>query len=152
MKNPYGSKVLKWQGEKIKATPVIVAVRQNVEKPLCWYNYEVHKYITENSYATDRALLEGILIEYKDQKFCISNHLGVGINKLRKGGWPNHAHYSLPIENIVEDSYPISISTSFNLDDFLDHEAQRTKWMKDNFPIEYEKHRALIKSLKTFKK
>lgn len=147
-----------WQGKPCKVSFGFCIVRENIEKPLYWYNFECNfdTYLQKPIHDT---IKEGILIAIKvtqdDYSFCIANHYGIGIHKLINGGWPNYRHFSAPIESFKEasskeESYAYRI-TKFDLEGFELYESQRTNWFKRNHPEEYQKLEMLKKSFKTTK-
>ncbi len=138
---------LKWQGEPVKVESLYIKVWEYKEKPLWWFNYEVDKQRSENL-GHDYAIIEALKVTYENQSFYISNHFGVGIRKLRKGGWPNHSHFSFD-GNFKEYSTNMTLhpTISFCLKDYENHEANRRAWQKKNFPEEFERSERLRKMM-----
>lgn len=136
MKNqPY-----KWQGEPVNVRFGNVAVKMNYENPLCWYNFECAKSVTRKSECIPA--LE--ITTNSGSKFCISNHHGIGVYKLLRGGWPDCVHFSLP-NNFA--TWPSLKETKFDEVRYSKHESERRKWQKETFPEEFEKLQALKKSI-----
>ncbi|WP_036383983.1 hypothetical protein [Muricauda sp. MAR_2010_75] len=146
---------LKWQGEVVKVQAVCIKVTEEKERPLYWSNFEVDQQRSINL-GHDYAIIEALKIWYRDSdSFYISNHFGIGIRKLRKGGWPNHTHFSFPDNceevDICRNGKWFS-TTSFCLKDYQAHEAARREWQKKNFPVEFERHEQLRAQIKSFKR
>ena len=139
-----------WQGEPVRIEFGVAYPEENKGKPLFWYNYECNWDFLQDKpiYDTHKfCMLPAIKIYYKDQKpFIISNHFGIGVNKLLKGGSPRHTHFSfadnVKFETIDElESWELKQSfkiTKFDEEGFTNYEAKRNKWQKENFPEEYE--------------
>ena len=127
-----------WQGEIVKIEHVTLKVYENIISPLWWSNYEIAINTAPNNYA----LLPAIKV-IGHNTFYISNHFGIGIRKLRKGGWPNHQHFSF--ENPQEHKKCLESFESYCEKDFIEHEAKRISWQKENYPIEFERSERLRK-------
>jgi hypothetical protein len=124
-----------WQGELVKVEFGNCIVRENKENPLCWYNYECHPN------ANGLACIPAIKITTKDgDSFMLANHFGIGIHKLRNGGWPNYRHFSLDGKFSTK---PRLKYTEFNLEGFERYEAERNKWQQKNYPEEWKKLQAI---------
>lgn len=133
---------LKWQGEEAKVEHRTLKVSENKEKPLWWSNYEVYLYQDTRDYC----YLEALKITTKDgYTFYISNHHGIGIRKLRKGGWPEQAHFSFHCAEEVDAN--IYETTSYCGKDYEEHERDRRKWQLENYPKEFEQSERLRKLL-----
>jgi len=138
----------KWHGEVVQIEHINVLVTQNKEKPLFWYNFEC-----ELNAPYTKAMLPAIEITTQEgNTFIIANHNGIGLNKVRKGGWPDQPHFSFDEKDIVQiirrgekGFYTID---SFCERDYSDLENQRRLWQKENFPEEFEKSEALRKMLR----
>lgn len=150
-----GKTPLKWQGEVVKVQAVCIKVTEAKDRPLYWSNFEVDQQRSTNL-GHDYAIIEALKIWYRDSEpFYISNQFGIGIRKLRKGGWPDHTHFSFP-----EGSEEVDIcrngkwfpTTSFCLKEYEAHEAERRAWQKKNFPVEFERHEQLRAQIKSFKR
>jgi len=139
MKNKYF-----WQGEPVKITFGNCVVKSKPGFPLWWYNFECRTY-GEFGSIYDTAIFPAILV-HSSTDFVISNHFGIGINKLTKGGWPNQTHFSLPIDCFK--SRPKFKILEFDEESYANHEAAREKWQKENYPAEYKKMKALRGSFK----
>lgn len=126
-----------WHGEPVKVTFGYCHVKENVEKPMWWYNYEV--------LGICEPVIHAIKIDNGVHEWVISNHFGIGVNKLKKGGWPDTTHFSLPIEKFSPD--PIGAIRYFDELGFAEHEANRRKWQKERFPDLYEKMETLRRSM-----
>jgi len=127
-----------WHGESVKTLFGYSYVKENVDKPLCWYNYEC-----DLIHPKGHAVIGAIKITTKDnEEFVIANHFGIGINKLLKGGWPNATHFSLPLESFRKDKH--FIIKEFDLDGYSEYEANREKWQEINYPEEYKKLKELM--------
>ena len=132
---------LQWQGENIKKWFGYCKVKECYEKPLMWYNYEVHL-------SGNIELIPAIKIEYQGELFCISNHFGIGYYKLSTGGWPNCKHFTLPV-NTFEENHDLAFNIhQFDLNNFSQWESGREKWQKENFPVEYERIMTLRNQIK----
>ena len=151
-----------WQGEPVRIEFGAAYPEENKEKPLFWYNYECNCDFLQDKpiYDTHKfCMLPAIKIYYKDQKpFIISNHFGIGVNKLLKGGSPRHTHFSfadnVKFETIDElESWVLKQSfkiTEFDEEGFSNYEAKRNKWQKENFPEEYEEMEKFKNSFRSF--
>lgn len=150
-----------WQGEPVLVEYGGVYIEENTEKPLFWYNYECNwnSDLNKPKYGDDKgALIPAIKIfYYRDHDpFIISNHFGIGVNKLLKGGSPRHTHFSFADDVKFEcteylPSYTLEKAfkiTEFNEEGFSKHEASRKKWQQQNFPEEFEKLEILKNSFR----
>lgn len=144
-----------WQGKPVRKVFGYCKVEEEEDKPLWWWNYECcwDDYEGKPKYSAHKkfAIIPAIKVTYEDQVFCIANHFGIGASKLKKGGWPNHAHFSLPVD-AFEDKLSQSESIMYNIREFDElgysrHEANRDKWQKSNFPEEYEKMESFIRKM-----
>ena len=128
-----------WQGEPVKVYFGNCVISTNKEKPLYWYNYECIQISINGSYN-----FPAILVECHDQKFVLSNHYGIGVHKLLRGGWPNMTHFSLDEGKFRfnEDDYKIE---EFDEKGYLEYEKARSEWQKWAYPEEYEKTQQLLK-------
>ncbi|GGH24809.1 hypothetical protein FAZ19_16160 [Sphingobacterium alkalisoli] len=130
----------RWQGVPVKVRFGKVRVQQDKDKPLYWYNFEVLEMRT--------SYVPALEVTYQEpgsdrkQVFCISNHFGVGVDKLEAGGWPNKQHFSLPsdfLEYTAEEwSEYEDVPISFDPVGFANHEFKRDEWQKKMFPKEHE--------------
>lgn len=133
---------LQWQGEPIETRFGYVMIKENKNKPLYWYNFECNTRVNHNKKYVPNyglsgiALIEAIEIKQGDSKFVISNHFGIGVSKLLKGGWPNHTHFSLDGEFTQDNNFAIY---DFDEIGYSNHEAERNKWQKENYPVEFKK-------------
>jgi len=144
MNQEISKRKLMWHGKEVKVEIVNVKVYTNAEKALWWYNYE----IAIEASCQDYSLLEACKITTaKGFTFYISNHHGIGIRKLRKGGWPSHQHFGLP--SLCESDIKVLMpNTSYCSRDFLRHEQERRIWQMKNFPDEFEASERLRKLIK----
>lgn len=131
---------LKWQGEEVAAEHVTLKIYENKDKPLWWSNYEV---CLASRDASIYALVPALKITYNERVFYISNHFGIGLRKLRKGGWPNHQHFGF--DEIEEYKSCLERFDSYCERDFIDHERSRRIWQMTNFPKEFEASERLRK-------
>lgn len=128
-----------WHGEPVKVQFGYCKIFENKEKPLWWYNYECQ----QNAPHTF-ALIEAIKITTKSgEQFVNANHYGIGIYKLLKGGWPNCTHFSLPLESFEVSKMACYKIEKFDSIGFSKYEAERNKWQKENYPLEFEKMESL---------
>lgn len=125
-----------WQGEPVRAEFSAAFVDINEEKPLYWYNYEC---LVDSK--IKKALIPAVKITLKSgEQFCIANHFGIGASKLKKGGWPDHRHFSIPVECFVSNMWDtISSPTEFDEESFSEYESKRNNFFKNKYPIEYQK-------------
>lgn len=134
-----------WQGALVKTRFGWIKVRENKEKPLYWYNYEV----ATDDPASSFAMLPAIEITSEEGMFYIANHFGVGSYKLQKGGWPDVAHFSFNDDAIfVESKGCEEFYKDFDLEAYEEHELKRRKWQARHFPEEFNKNERLRKSIK----
>ena len=118
-----------WHGESVRVRFGNCIVKENKEKPLYWYNYEC--------YPEGKACIPVIEVTTKGgQVFMISNHFGIGVYKLLKGGWPDTSHFSVEGEFSTKPQLKI---TEFDPEGYAAYEAEREKWQAENYPEEYEK-------------
>jgi hypothetical protein len=135
-----------WQGENVKVLFGYSTVTENKEKPLFWYNYEVA--MAEG----DEALIPAIKITTKaGDSFVLANHYGIGLLKLRSGGWPDKTHFSLPadsfqVSNRAEFVYTVR---QFNQGAYSRHEENRRKWQEKNVPKGWEDEYEKIEGLRS---
>ena len=123
------SQVYKWDGEPVQVEHVDIIVKEHKQKPLYWWNYEVS--LTGAS-ATNKAVISSLKITAKDgEVFYISNHFGIGLNKLRKGGMWTQASYHFDEEYIVKIQGAIHRNIKFRLDKYEEYEKGRLKWRKE---------------------
>jgi len=126
-----------WQGEPVTVTFGMMTVKKNTEKLLYWYNYEC----VQNA-PDERAIILALKIEIGEHVFYISNHCGIGVHKLLNGGWPSHAHFSLPEDGKFEATKMNAIY-KFNEECYAQYESERRDWQKKNYPEEFKRSEAL---------
>lgn len=142
-----------WQGEPVNVRFGFVVQYENIDKPIYWYNFECNtkqklsgEIKVDHMVANDGrhlSLIPAIEVETQSgYKFLLANHFGIGVSKLLKGGWPNHAHFSLDGE-FKESKAPYFKFTSFDLEGYEAHESARNTWQKKNYPVEFERIEAL---------
>lgn len=133
-----------WNGEPVKVEFSAAIVKANEEKPLYWYNYEC---LYESKVKT--ALIPAIKITLKSgEEFCIANHFGIGASKLKKGGWPNHRHFSIPVECFISNMWDtVKSPREFDEERFSEYESNREKWFKKTYPKEYSEKMFLRKMI-----
>lgn len=150
-----------WQGEPVLVDFGAVYIEENIEKPLFWYNYECNWDVNLNKpkYGEQKGAMIPAIKIYSfqgDELLIISNHFGVGANKLLKGGWPNHTHFSFS-DNVKFESrenlpsYTLQKAfkiTEFDEEGYSKYEEGRKKWQKENFPEEFEKLERLKKAFR----
>lgn len=132
-----------WQGDPVEVKFGFCKVLEVPEKPLWWYNYECSINRVRNASERRFALIPAIQVTQYGRTFVLANHFGIGHNKLIKGGWPNHAHFSMSGCKFTEDNSPEWKRTSFYYDGYAKHEAEREKWQRENYPEEYKQIEAL---------
>lgn len=135
-----------WHGEPVKTKFGYCHIKEDTERPLFWYNFECSMNRT-----IGHALISAIEVTTNcHQRFCIANHFGIGVNKLIKGGWPDCTHFSLPADTFQQDDLQIFNIRKFDEEEFSKYEAERRKWQKKNYPVEFEEseilRRMIIKS------
>ena len=147
-----------WHGEPVKTELGAVYVLENTEKPLYWYNYECNWDIDQDKaiHGDKAAMIPAIRVTSKDgYSFIISNHFGIGINKLLKGGWPNQSHFSFNDDvkfETLEELGSLRIAYSirkFDEEAFSAHESKRKLWQKKNHPEAYKERELLMESFKS---
>ena len=144
-----------WQGEPVRIEFGAAYPEENKDKPLYWYNFECNYDTNLDKPIFDtykNAIIPAIRIHYgKEKPFVISNHFGIGVNKLIKWGSPRHTHFSF-YDKIKFETIDELVSwelkqyfkiTEFDEEGFSVHEAKRRKWQKENFPEEYEQSERL---------
>lgn len=147
-----------WQGEPVKTDFGVVVQPENKEKPLYWYNFECNWNVAENKprYGTVKTCsIPAIKVTTKDgQVFLIANHFGIGANKLMKGGSPRDTHFSFGDNAKFQGAEDLGVFRNaysirkFDEDGFVEYEAKRERWQKENFPEEFERMENLRKSFK----
>lgn len=147
------NEIYSWHGEPVKTEFGQVIVRENADRPLFWYNYEA------NMDVDGLAIIEAVKVTTSDgHTFLISNHFGIGNNKLKKGGWPDQQHFSFNENDIVSFTNESEFSSlgklghtnKFDEVAFSEHEAKRLKWQSVTHPeafAEMQKMRDHFKSL-----
>lgn len=136
----------KWQGEPVKIRFGHVHLKENRERPLYWYNFECYIKIDINDNYIDNYGFLGTCFIPAIEVTCIdgyvfqlANHFGIGVHKLMNGGWPNYAHFSLD-GKFEEMDWQMAIEyKKFDEPRYARHEAERRKWQKKNYPVEFEK-------------
>lgn len=124
-----------WHGEPVKVKFGNCIVKENKDKPLYWYNFEC--------YPEGKACIPALKVTTKNgQSFMISNHFGIGVYKLLKGGWPDTSHFSLDGKFNTKPQLKI---TEFDPDGYANYEAEREKWQNEHYPEEYKKILSLRK-------
>jgi hypothetical protein len=157
MKNKY-----QWQGEPVTVRFGYVNQQENLEKPMYWYNFECcTKEEIDGSFRDEHmvkangkhfALIPAVEVESQSgYKFLLANHFGIAVSKLIKGGWPNHAHFSLDGE-FSENKAPYYAFKKFDLAGYENHENERRKWQKKTFPQEFERMEQFRASMRNFSK
>lgn len=125
-------KKYRWHDEPVKVEFGICKVEENKEKPLWWYNFDV---------AMGKEEIPAVRVTYGEHSFVISNRYGEGEEKLRRGGWPNFPHASLP-----DDLFSVTgIGFKYDPDGINDWNAKRDKWQKENLSHldDYKKSQSL---------
>ena len=135
--------IYQWQGEEVEIKFGLASVKKNKEKPLYWYNYEC----TLENPEYESAYISSIQVKTKKgSTFLIANHFGIGAYKLINGGYPNIQHFSFGDDAKFEEHKEYEdYDGVFQLEEFEEHESNRRKWQKDNFPIEFENSERLRK-------
>lgn len=120
----------KWHGKPVGVTFGICTVQKHEEKPLMWWNYEVHLGLLQ---------IPVVRIQTDTAAFMISNHFGIGVYKLERGGWPDLQHFG------ISGMFKARTwgKTNFDQAGFQAREQARSAWQKENFPEEYAKVEAL---------
>ncbi len=138
-----------WHGIPVQTRFGLARVKTNKEKPLYWYNYEVAMSETEFQ---GYALISAIEVTTENSTFLISNHFGIGVLKLIKGGWPSSAHFSFDDDaEFTEHKEFEKFDGTFDLDGYEKHEAARRRWQKENFPEDFDRSERLRKLFKSDK-
>lgn len=149
-----------WQGEPVKVKFGYVLQEEAVEKPMYRYNFECYtKEEIDGIFKVDHfvqsngkhfSLIPAIEVESNTgYKFKLANHYGIGITKLLKGGWPNHAHFSLD-GSFKESNAHYFAFKKFDLEGYENHESERRSWQKKNYPVEFERMEQLCAGFKSF--
>lgn len=143
-----GNNKYQWQGEPVTVKFGYVVQTENSEKPMYWYNFECYnKEELDGSFKDDHfvkdngkhfCLIPAIEVSTGKSVFILSNHYGIGVAKLLKGGWPNHAHFSLDGE-FTESKAPYFAFKEFDLEGYENHESERRNWQKKTYPLEFER-------------
>jgi len=135
-----------WRGEPCEVKFGYVIQSENKEKPLYWYNFECYNSKQlDDTFKPDHmvkdngdhfALIPAVQISQGKSTFVLANHYGIGLSKLIKGGWPNHAHFSLDGE-FKESNAEYDAIKEFDLDGYERHESARKDWQRKNYPKEF---------------
>lgn len=137
-----------WQGETVKVEFGMCSVKASKEKPLWWYNYEC-----ELNAPALQAIIPAVRVTVQSgEQFCIANHYGIGVHKLLRGGWPDCAHFSLPVESFEPSKRRCYQLKEFDELGYSRHEAERRKWQKETYPEEFEKVEALRQEFLKYRK
>lgn len=126
-----------WQGEPVIVEFGYSEVKPDTEKPLMWYNYECDLAVGTMGIAK----IPSIEITYGDSSFVLANHFGLGVEKLRRGGWPNFPHASLPDNSFNQDNSFVILE--FDIDGIKKLDKERDAWMQKTNPEEFEKLQSL---------
>jgi len=138
-----------WQGDPVKTTFGYVAVREVLDKPLYWFNYEVLNKMETGDHCSvgGKAYIAAIEVSTSTgYKFYIANHFGIGVNKLSKGGWPNSAHFSFDtglIKFLPDDKVQRGLNGQFDEEGYANRESKRRIWQKETYPFEFEQMESL---------
>ena len=139
-----------WHGKEVGVRFGHYVTKPNTDKPLFWYNFECDVMPTN---AHDGSVhLDAIEVTYTEdggivQVFCIANHFGIGVHKLRNGGWPSHRHFSFSGGRFVEFDNGLA-PKRFDEKGFAAYEAWRDAWMRKADPSEYERMESLRKLIR----
>lgn len=138
-----------WQGKDVSVRFGFVKVKPNTEKPLYWYNYECETSDDQDP-RDGTTRIEAIEVTYqedggREQVFTIANHFGIGVHKLKHGGWPTHQHFSFGDHPFRELDLQHVTPHRFDEVGFAQHEAGRERWMKATDPKEFERLASLKK-------
>jgi len=145
-----------WQGEPVTVRFGYVNQHENASKPMYWYNFECYtKEEIDGSFKDDHmvknngnhfALIPAVEVTSETgYTFLLANHYGIGVSKLLKGGWPNHAHFSLD-GDFSESKARYFAFRKFDLDGYEKHESERRNWQRKNYPIEFARMEQLRNS------
>jgi hypothetical protein len=141
---------LAWHGEPIDVKFGYVGISPNKDKPMWWYNYEC------NLFGGGYATIPAIEIKQDGHIWYIANHFNIGMNKLRRGGWPNLGHKSLDGDGFTfseiknKEDLAMIIEDEFDEEGYAKHESEREKWQRDNFgdTEDFKKSQALKRMIK----
>lgn len=144
------NELYKWDGNPVTIKHGYILISKYKEHSLRWYNYEIYlaEKDTDGNYETLKAIIPAIEITTKENHvFHISNHYGIGIYALLRGGTWRQAsfHFDGEYEFIEDDKYKIS---EFNFIGYHAFELKRMAWQRITFPEEYKKIEALQKLIK----
>ncbi len=115
-------RIVQWQGEDVNVVFGFCEVKENTEKPLYWYNYDI---------AIGESKIPAIkVITNHDHEFVISNRHGVGIEKLVRGGWPNFPHASLELDDFQESN---ENHEEYNPEALNKRDREAEQWFENNF-------------------
>lgn len=132
-----------WQGEPVQVEFGYVNQKENLEKPLYWYNYDCHRNKVGREWEHKFALIPAVRVTAKDgYQFCLSNIAGLAFHKLINGGWPGYAHASLS-GVFTEDNAPEWKITKFSEQDYAEDQNRRNKWFAKEYPEEWKRMEAL---------
>jgi len=136
------SKIYKWQGEPVEVKFGYVTVKENLEKPLYWYNYECNMNKVGAEWKHKFALIPAVKVIHDNGSFLLSNQAGLAVHKLINGGWPNYTHASLDGE-FKEYDAPEFAPKKFDEEEYCKIESDRNKWFAKTYPEEWKKLQAL---------
>lgn len=135
-----------WQGEPVKIDCGYCTVTPIADKPLFWFNYEC-----ANSETPGEAKIPALKVKCKDgDEFVISNHFGIGIHKLNRGGWPDQQHFSLPMDKFTSAGGEYII-LHFDKKEFDQYELKRDEWQMKEHPEEWTRIQGLLAAAKAIK-
>jgi len=138
-----------WQGEPVQVEFGYVNQKENLDKPLYWYNYECAMNKVGAEWKHKFALIPACKVTSSNgSMFLLANMSGIGVHKLLNGGWPNYAHFSLDGEFHQSDERMWAIK-SFNEDEYSERESKRRNWQKIHCPVEFERSEKLREAFKT---
>jgi len=124
MKNEY-----EWLGLPVTAEFGYCVVSISEGSPSMWYHFEC-----ETMGDNDKtALIPAVMVRHKYGDFCISNHFGIGILRLKQGGLSGYRSFTLPVEGFKPWKPKVKVNnpTHFDLPRFMEHEHRRRAWEAD---------------------
>jgi len=130
MKNKYF-----WQGEPVKTTFGYCSIKKHDDKPMMWWN----ALCDDDGYA----LIEAVRVDAEIYGiFYIANFGGIGAYKLKRGGWPDCTHYSIPSDSsFTEERY--GNKRELDEEEYASVSCKIRTYQKINFPEEFEQGEAL---------
>lgn len=123
----------KWQGDPVEVEFGNFHALPS-DRRLMWYNFEIE---SEPNMSKDGSLaIPALRFTYNGEEHIIANHFGIGVHKLKHGGWPSHQHFSFGKGRFIAGDDYLHCKR-LREKEFAQHEAKRESWMRGTDPDGY---------------